>query len=196
MWHSGDGKFWAVLRRKDFAELLQDVYARQRDSPARAAFCSNSFAPPLSNNPNKDGHIAPSNVERCLCLEVSIPQLLQSTPGRSEPLQEKQRVLHSFKRSELMLQVSKINEGISNQMLKILLDTLLQRPTQACFNAYRYWDNFSFPALADDNQFKKTQDKKLLKASAGFNYTILCCTKSIEEKQWYLNLCLSLLAEE
>lgn len=66
-------------------------------------------------------------------------------------------------------------------MLKILPDTSLQRPTQACFNAYRYRDNFSFPALADDNQFKKTQDEKLLKASAGFNYTILCTTEGIEE---------------
>lgn len=66
-------------------------------------------------------------------------------------------------------------------MLKILPDTLLQRLTQACFNAYRYQDHFSFPALTDDNQFKKKQAEKLLKTSAGFNYAILSSTKSIEE---------------
>lgn len=59
----------------------------------------------------------------------------------------------------------------------------------------RYRDHFSSPALTDDNQFKKKQAEKLLKTSAGFNYTILCSTKSIEEIQWYLNLCLSLLAK-
>lgn len=85
--------------------------------------------------------------------------------------------------SLLLLQVSKTNEGISNQILRLLPDTLLQILTQACFNAYHYRDHFSFPALTDDNQFKKKQAEKLLKASAGFNYTILCSTKSIEEIQ-------------
>lgn len=101
------------------------------------------------------------NSEICFHLDMSVMQ----SPSSSSQLPV---VVSPYRKSSffcllimiraeslLLLQVSKAEEGISNQMLRILPDTSLPGLTQACFNAYHYWDHFSFPALTDDNNFKE-----------------------------------------
>lgn len=163
------------------ASHLKDVYGWKRGSPAWGAVSSSSFALLCSHSLNKDGHrkfrmmFSPWNVSHAL------PWLFQSIPCCCESLQEKQLFLPPYNDQSWIIAAAlgkQSREGMSNQMLRILPDTSLPVLTQACFNAYHYWDHFSFPALTDDNNFKKKkkQAEKLLKTSAGFNYTVLCST--------------------
>lgn len=119
------------------------------------------------------------NSERCFHLEMSVMQSSSSSsqlPVVVSPYRKSSffcLLIMIRTKSLLLLSGKQSREGMSNQMLRILPDTSLPGLTQACFNAYHYWDHFSFPALTDDNNLKqkKNQAEKLLKTSAGFNYT-------------------------